>query len=231
MNLELIVEFKNGWRNIAFALLIVSLLPLTIYFYLQFSEKLDTNHPNRYLVYSLIIYVLAILLAMIIAEYKIVRPRNEKIKAGSSDNQEAIYPSITIFRSISVKKKTLENTQKICVMIISIYVLAWIFLHYFDAYDIDILQGIESLPLIISAIVYTISGIHLKKLQPYRKLHWVWDIFILIIVGINFYDFVYSPLPAIPPGYIWVGPVTVIIVFIVALWDVKRSSKKPTETA
>lgn len=225
------MKFKNGWRNIAFALLIVSHLPLVIFFYLLFSGKLDANQSNQYLIDAIIIYVLAILFAMIIAEYKIVRPRNERLKANSSHNQEAIDSSVTIFRSMSMKKKTMKNIQGICIAIISLYALAWILLHYFNAYNTDILTGIESIPLVISAIVYTITRIYLQKHQPHQLQHWAWNILLFIFAGFVYYDFAYSPLPEIPAKYIWTGPVFTIIVFIVALLDMNRGRKKLVETA
>ncbi|MCE7733236.1 MAG: hypothetical protein GPJ54_00055 [Candidatus Heimdallarchaeota archaeon] len=144
-----------------------------------------------------------------------------------SKDQVETDPLIKIFKLIDVKKKTLEYIQLACGLIVATYVLAWLFLHYFDAYNTDILVGIESLPLIISAIVYTVANIYLKKHRKLPTSHWRWDIFVFILVGINFYGFAYSPhILQIPQKYVWAGPTGTFIVGIIFFLDMRRSSRK-----
>lgn len=153
---------------------------------------------------------------------------NKGLELGSNDQIET-NPLINIFKLIDVKKKTLENIQIVCGLVVATYVLAWLFLNFYATYNTDILVGIESLPLIISAIVYTITGIYLKKHRPFQIHHWRWDVFLLIMVGITFYGFAYSISAEIPQKYVWVAPVVMVIVGIVAFLDMRKSSRKHIE--
>ena len=109
------MDYIKKWQIISIALLSISVLPLFIFFSLLFSDKLNSDQADLYSIYAIAIYVIALISAFIIAEYKIVRPRD----ANDKSNSKEFDSSISIFRSIHLERKTFEFIQLINVLIIS----------------------------------------------------------------------------------------------------------------
>lgn len=214
----LIMDFNNKWAIIIFSLLIFSVIPLFVFFSFLFSGKLNSDQSDLYSIYAITIYVVTLISAFIIVEYKIHRPREAKNKSNEIDS------SIHIFRSIYLERKTLEIIQTINTLIIIVYIFdVLIFRAKYAKY---LGYGIGFIPLIINVLLFMIINYSLTKQQKY-KLHWAWNIFILISLGSLYFGHAYSWNLVIPDDYLWAGPAFVIIVFIVGLLDMKRMSKVP----
>ena len=214
------MDYIKKWHLIGIALLIISVLPLFVFFSLLFSDRLNSDQVVLYSIYAIVIFVIALISAFIIAEYKIIRPRD----ANNKSNSKEFDSSISIFRSIHLERKTLEIIQVINVLIIIVYIFDVVIFR--AKYAKYLGYGIGFIPLIINVLLFMTINYSLRKQQKY-KLHWAWDIFILMILGFMYFGYAFSWNPVIPDDYLWAGPVFVIIVFIVGLLDFKRISKVP----
>ncbi len=152
------IKFKFKWAKItSFTIIILLLLtPMTYMFIL--GDDMGTIISNNFLVYFIILYLIGVVTAGVIVEYKIIRPLKSLMITDSTYHQVEIDPTINLIGSIYMKMKNLETIQIFSMIVIVVNTFVWRFVSLPETNYFEILTIIKLTILFIGAAIFTTTS-------------------------------------------------------------------------